>query len=228
MNDNQKKEWGKKLLIILICFYICIDLASDVVVHKLVPIGHLVINASAFCYPLTYLVNDIITELFGFTYGRLTIWVGILADWIFIWLVIGLVSLPSPEVFHLSAQFHNVLDPMARISIVEIPAIIIGRFLNIYLLSKSKVLLNSRFFWLRSMASSCFGTVAHSVFVDFLMFWGIASYSTIASIMFLNSLSDIFTIIFLSWIPVVIVHFLRNKIGIDEFNYKEKFNPFKI
>jgi len=50
--------------------------------------------------------------------------------------------------------------------------------------------------------SSCFGTIAHTVAGDFVIFWGIASYSTIASILFL--------------------------LGIDEFDYKEKFNPFKL
>ncbi len=228
MYDHQKLELGKKVLIILICFYISIDLASNVVVHKLVPIGSLTINASAFCYPFTYLVNDVITELFGFKYGRLSIWIGILADWIFIWLVIGLISLPSPDTFHLSEQFHNVLDPMARIPIVEIPGLVIGRFVNIYFLSKSKVLLNSRFFWLRSITASCFGTIAHTAIGDFFMFLGIASYSTIASIIFLNNVCNLFTIIFLSWIPLIVVYFLKNKLGIDEFDYKEKFNPFKL
>jgi len=51
--DNKTAELGKKILVVLISLYVCIDLASDVTMHKLVPIGSFVINASALCYPLT-------------------------------------------------------------------------------------------------------------------------------------------------------------------------------
>ena len=125
-------------------------------------------------------------------------------------------------------QFHYVLDPMSRISIAEIPSIFIGRFLNIYFLAKTKILLKSRFFWLRSTGSSYVGTIVHSVIGDFFVFLGVVSFSSIASIILLNSLSNILTITFLSWIPVLVVYFIKNTCGIDEFNYKEKFNPFTL
>jgi len=227
--DNKKAELGKKILILLICFYISIDLASDVLASRLVPLGHnhLMINASAFCYPVTYLISDTITELFGFSYGRLTIWIEIIVDWVFVWLIIGLISLPLPENSSIAVHFHAVLYPMSRVAISEVPALIIGRFINIYFLAKSKILLNSRFFLIRSMASSCLGAVTRTIIVNYFIFSGVLGYSAIASIVFIRSLFDIFTIVFLSWIPFLVVYFVRNKLGIDEFNYKEKFNPFK-
>jgi uncharacterized integral membrane protein (TIGR00697 family) len=227
--NYSQKEIAKKVLMLLLCLYLSINLASNVLSHNLVKLTPtLVINSSALCYTFTYFINDIITEVFGLSQGKFSVWLGILSDWIFTWLIVGIISLKSPDGFPLSAQYHAVLDPMARIPLIGIPAIIIGRFANIYFLSKMKILLNSRFFWFRSILSSCLGAVFHTIFIDFFLWVGLVGYSTIASIIFFNSMANIFTILFLSWIPLLFVYFVKNKLGIDEFDYKEKFNPFTL
>ena len=220
---------SKKILLLLTSLYVCFDLASDLLLYDLAKVTtNLVINSSAFCYTFTYFINDIITELFGIRDGKFTVWLGIFCDWVFIWLVVAIISLPSPTNFESSGCYHIVLDPMIRISLVEVPGILIGRFINIYFLARTKVLLNSRFFWLRSILSSCLGAVVHTILVDFFVWVGITSFSTIISIIFLNSLINIAAILLLSWAPFLIVYFIKNKLGIDEFDYKEKFNPFKL
>jgi uncharacterized integral membrane protein (TIGR00697 family) len=227
--NYSQKEIAKKVLMFLLCVYLSINLASDVLSHDVVRLTPtLIISSSALCYTFTYFMNDVITEIFGLGPGKFTIWLGIFSDWIFVWLIVGIISLKSPDGFHLSTQYHAVLDPMGRIPLVGIPGIIIGRFANIYLLSKMKILLNSRFFWLRSIISSCLGAVLHTIFVDFFLWVGLVEYSTIVSIIFFNSIMDIFTIVFLSWIPLLFVYFIKNKLGIDEFDCKEKFNPFTV
>ena len=228
-SNYSRTETAKKILMLLLCLYLSINLACDILVHDLVKLTPtLVINSSALCYTFTYFINDIITEIFGLSQGKLTVWLGVLSDWIFTLLIIGIISLPGPDGFQLTKQYHAVLDPMLRLPIIVIPGILIGRFTNIYFLAKSKILLNSRFFWLRSVLSSCLGAVLHTIFVDFFAWVGLASYSTISSLIFFNSMINVFAILSLSWVPLGIVYFIKTKLGIDEFDYKEKFNPLKL
>jgi len=234
MNKKEKIELNapmhirEKLLMLLAVLYIAFDLTCDVTAHRYVSFFSYTLIGSSLIYPLTYFINDIITEIFGFKYARNMIWLGVLADFIFSFLIIGINKLPSPHFWHLRESFIAVLDPMLRLNVGGLMGILVGRFLNIYLLSKTKVLLKGRFFWARSIFSTSLGICAHSIVLDIITFYGVVPDHQFLSIMMTNYLTNASSVLLFFWIPTIIVEIIKSKYHIDTYDEKISYNPISF
>lgn len=218
----------EKLLLILGMLYITVDLTCDVTAHRYVDFFSLTLIGSSLIYPLTYFINDVITEIFGYSYARLMIWCGVFADFIFSFLVIGIIHLPAPHFWPLRDSFIAVLDPMLRLNIGGLLGIIAGRFANIYLLSKLKLMMHGKFFWLRSIFSTSIGICAHSIILDIVTFTGTVPTHQLYSIMLMNYLTNFSSVIFFFWVPTIIVDVIKNKYHIDTYDERVNYNPFSF
>jgi len=226
--SSQPNMIKERFLMLLAVLYITLDLACDVTAHRYVSFFSYTLIGSSLLYPLTYCINDVITEIFGYKYAKNMIILGILADFIFSFSIAGINRLPSPEFWHLKNSFINVLDPMIRLNIGGLFGICVGRFLNIYLLSKSKVLLNGRFFWARSIASTSLGICAHSIILDIITFTGVVPAHQLYSIMATNYLTNAFSVLLSFWVPTLAVEFIKAKYHIDTFDDNINYNPFSF
>jgi len=218
----------ERLLMFLAVLYITLDLTCDVTAHRYVTFFSFTFIGSSLIYPLTYFINDVITEIFGFRYAKNMIWLGIMADFIFSCLIIGTNKLPAPAFWPLKDSFIAVLDPMLRLNIGGFLGILVGRFFNIYFISKTKVLLKGKFFWIRSIFATSIGICAHSIVLDLITFYGAVPTQHFYSIMFTNYLTNALSVILFFWIPTVIVEIIKNKYQIDTYDENINYNPLSF
>ncbi len=228
INANSGIGIRESILMITVALYIAIDLTCDVTAHRYVSFFSMTLIGSSLIYPLTYCINDAVAELFGYKHARTMIWLGIMADFIFSFLIIGINKLPSPEFWTLKQSFIDVLDPMLRLNIGGFFGIIAGRFVGIYVISKTKILYQGRFYLIRSMIATAVGICAHSIVLDVITFYGVVPSKNFYSIMLTNYLSNFSSAVLLFWIPAIIVTVIKSRYKIDTFDRQVNYNPFSL
>ena len=111
---------------------------------KFIAIGPLSIAGSTLIFPITYIFNDVLTEVYGFRQSRIVIWTGmamqILAAF-FYWLI---DVLPGASFFTNQAAYHAILGQAPRIVVASLSAYFLGEFANSFVISKMKYRQNGR------------------------------------------------------------------------------------
>src|SRR3990167_737118 len=202
-------------LILIAMLYMAIDLSSMVLTYKIIEIGPLVGAASSLIFPLTYSIMDIVAEVYGYKTAKKIIVYGFLCDFIFALLVLFISHIPSPTQQETSAYIH-VLGYLLRAVVAQTIGVLSGAFINIYLISKWKVMTHGRYFWLRSIGSSTLGEAVMLVVSVLIALGGILALSKLFQlIMYAYIYKIIFALIAAPFISVVAV-FLKNKM--DNWN----------
>ena len=153
-----------RLFTFLVMMYTAIALCCDIIAFKMVNIGHdHALMAAAFLFPLLYVFTDVITELFGGKCARFAVLVHIACDLVFTFMILFFIHLNSPSWWHNQAAYNTVLDPMGRLYIAGVIGGILSAVVNIYYLSKWKLLTNGKYFWLRSSVSTAIAIFVYTV-----------------------------------------------------------------
>lgn len=217
-----------KCIIFLSVFYFACFIESAVLAHRLILIGNIVGSAATFIFPITYLCSDIVAEIYGYKVARQLIWCGLLCEILFAVSINLLIKLPAPIDWKLKSDYDIVLSPLLRICVSSFVSMGTGSFINIYLLTKWKILLKGRFFWLRSLLSSTIGELVFTVIAVLIIFYGNVPNHSLFNIMVTSYL---FKVIFSPFAVLIANEFVRiiKKIeNVDIYDYGTNFNPFKL
>lgn len=145
--------------------------------------AHLIFDGGAILFPLTYVLGDVIAEVYGFTRARGVIVIGFalsaLAALTF-WIV---QFLPPAADYANQEAFEAVLGFVPRIVVASLLAYLVGQLLNAYVLVAIKRRWGERHLWVRLLGSSVVGEAA-----DTLVFCTIAFYGILVGPEFLNYL----------------------------------------
>ncbi len=181
-----------------------------------------------FIFPITFCICDIVGEVYGYAYPRLFIWVGVLAEFIFSSIVILVSHLPVPQFFSQAEAYQIVFDPTLRYVGSGLAGLLVGEFMNVYLLAKWKIFLKGRFFVFRSLLSTAFGQACLTIIVDALNYFGKLTPHSLGWMMFCGYLWKMccaLIIVFPAWL---LVRYLKRIENIDYYDVHTNFNPFII
>ncbi len=154
MSNRQKFKLNSKYLILLAVLYVVVCLAADVVAFRFTGFGPVVESGATLLFPLTYLISDIVTEVYGYSVAKMFIWLILLGEVIFALLLRLIMLTPTASFFHDDLAYNIVTHPILRFVIAGVVANLASDFLNIFLISKWKILTKGRLFWLRSICST--------------------------------------------------------------------------
>ncbi len=206
-------------------FYISIDLSSMVFAYKIIKIGPIIGAASSLIFPLTYSIMDIIAEVYGYKTAKKILWFGFACDLIFAALVLIISYIPSINLQETIA-YKLVLGSLLRAVVAQTIGVLVGAFINIYLISKWKIITNGKHFWLRSIGSSTIGEALMLSISVFIALIGVLSLSQLMYLIMYTYLYKIFFAVAVSPIISFIASILKNKV--DDTIETINFNPFNI
>lgn len=166
MTENEKK-------IVLIIFFCIALITSNIITVKPVSVGPFIITASFFLYPLSYMVGDVLTEVYGFNIMRKVILLGLFANIIFVIFSLITVYLPSPSFYQGQEAFASIFTLTPRILVASFIAYLFGEMLNAWSMEQIKILTKSKYLYFRTIASTAIGEA-----IDTLIFTTIAFYGT--------------------------------------------------
>lgn len=192
-----------------------------------------IINGSTACagtilMPFWFIISDIVTEVYGYKVSRQIFWYSLLCNFLFAIFTIALVNLPSSKSWVGEQAYSFVFGNILPIVFGSFFAAMVGTFLNTYLISKWKILVNGKYFWLRSIGASTIGEFIYTMVAFLLIFRGTLEFKQISTyIMWSYSFKIVGAVILI--IPAnIIVKFLKNKEHIDVYDTNVNFNPFKL
>lgn len=216
-----------KYIPVLLGSYITFLLLNIALANRLILLNGFLTPGGIYIYPFTFILCDIVSEVYGYAMARKFIWIGAFCKLLFTMTAIGVVHLPSPTGFNNNA-YATVFNPVLRFVIAGFIAVIIGEFINIYFLSKWKMKLQGRLFWLRSSVTIAMGQAIVSIIVDVLAFSNNMPWHSLCWMMvsgYFWKMIYTFLAIYPAW---VLVKFLKKSENIDIYDYGINFNPFRL
>lgn len=172
---------GSSLYPIIMAVFCSVLLISNIGATKLIEFGPLITDGGAFLFPLTYLIGDILSEVYGWKAARRAVILGF-AMAVLAAITFYLVQLSPPaDGYGNQAAFEAVLGFVPRIVLASICGFLVGQLLNAYVLVKIKERTKERYLWARLIGSTIVGE-----FADTLVFCTIAFYGIITGSEFVN------------------------------------------
>lgn len=196
--------------------------------YKIVQIGSFTFPGGVLIFPSSYIFSDVIAEVYGYKMARQLIWITIAAMCLFSTAIYFSIHLPSPPTWHLQHEYNVVLGSSLRAFVGFTVGLLISDFINVYAISKWKIMIKGRYFWLRSMGSTAIGEAAFSVVAGLILYTGKISFSTYlhltASIWFFKVLYNGVAV----YPAFLLAAFLKRREGVDVYDYHTNFNPLRF
>jgi len=142
-----------------ILFSMCLVL-SNILAVKQFQIFGFPSTAGLIIFPISYVINDCITEVWGFRKARLIIWIAFAVNFLAILLFQASVALTPAPHWTMQNSYASVLAQTPRIALASLLAFLVGSFLNSYVMSKMKILHKGKKFGQRAVASTLVGEMA--------------------------------------------------------------------
>jgi len=167
-----KKQVSVAFMVCGLLFTVCL-IVSNIVEQKLISIWGIEATAGLLIFPISYIINDLIAEVWGYRKVRLIIWNGFLMN--FLAVLVFRLSIWAPGSVHFTNQvaFESVLGNTERIVVASFIAFLCGAFLNAYVMSKMKIMQHGRGFSIRAVVSTIIGEGADSIVFFSIAFSGI-------------------------------------------------------
>lgn len=222
-----KKQFSVIYLISGLLFTTSLIIAN-IVEQKLINIGPIEATAGLLIFPVSYVINDVIAEVWGYRKARLIIWYGFLMNFLAIFIFRMSILVPGSDNFTHQEAFALVLGNTQRITIASFIAFLVGSFLNAMVMSKMKIMQGGRNFSVRAIVSTLAGEGADSMIFFSLAFYGIISNSDILMLILTQTtLKTVYEIIVLP-VTNMIVRWVKKHEGEDIYDEDVSYNPFKV
>lgn len=210
-----------------ILFAACL-LISNILAVKIIMIGPWAAPAGVLIFPISYIIGDVVAEVWGFQKARLIIWAGFAVNLIAILFYSLSIVIPAAPFWSNQDAYSTILQYSPRIALASIVAYLFGSFINAYVMSRVKVLTAGKNFSMRAVVSTIAGEGIDSVIFMSIAFIGIIPGNNLLVMIGTQaSLKIIYEIIVLP-LTVVIVKWLKKQEGIDTFDTDISYNPFKV
>ncbi|MFZ1235747.1 MAG: queuosine precursor transporter [Prevotella sp.] len=179
-----RKRHYVSIVFMLICILFCVCLiAANVLETKQIAVGPLTLTGGLIVFPISYIINDCVCEVWGYGKARLMIWVGFAMNFFFV--IVGAICdiIPGAAYWTNQEGFHAIFGLAPRIAAASFLAFICGSFVNAYVMSKMKISSHGKNFSARAILSTLFGESVDSLIFFPLAFVGVIPLAAIPPLM---------------------------------------------
>lgn len=222
-----KKQVSVAFMVAGLLFTVCL-IVANIVEQKLIQIGPIEATAGLLIFPISYIINDLIAEVWGYRKARLIIWYGFLMNFLAVFIFRLAIWVPGSENFTHQVEFDMVLGNTLRITIASFIAFLFGSFLNAYVMSKMKIMQKGRNFSVRAIVSTLVGEGVDSIVFFIIAFWAvIPTRDLMILIVSQTAMKTAYEIIILP-LTNVIVKWVKRREEIDVYDTDISYNPLNL
>ena len=214
--------------VIVVAIFITSLLVANIISVKLIGFMGLVLPAGVIIFPVSYIIGDVLTEVYGYSEARKVIWLGFFCNLLAvaaIWL--GQI-IPPPLFWDGQTSYDRILGYAPRLMAASFMAYLVGEFFNAYVMAKMKVATKGRWLWTRTIASTLVGQGIDTLIFIILAFAGtlpnrVLIAAVITQWLFKSAYEAAAT-------PVTykVVGFLKRHEGLDAYDDETRFNPLLV
>ena len=189
---------------------------------------HWSFGAGVLFFPVSYIIGDVLTEVYGYARARRVIWTGFAALAFMAFMAWVVVALPPAKGWPGQDAYEFVFGNSWRIVVASIVAFTVGEFANSFVLAKMKVWTSGRLLWARTIGSTVVGQGLDSLIFYPLAFWGLAGWPVELLWQVVLSQWAIKTAweALLTPVTYLVVGWLKRREGVDIFDTDTDFSPF--
>lgn len=222
-----KKQVSVAFMVCGLLFTVCL-IVANLVEQKLIQIGPIEATAGLLIFPVSYIVNDIIAEVWGYKKARLIIWCGFLMNFLAVGIFQLSILVPGSANFSHQAEFQLVFGNTLRLVLASFVAFLCGSFLNAFVMSKMKILQKGRGFSLRAVLSTLVGEGADSLVFFSLAFYGVIPTNDLVMLILTQAgMKTGYEIIILP-LTNLVVKKVKKIEGEEVFDKQVSYNPFRV
>ena len=223
--DNQKVSVLFMLFSILFC--VCL-IAANLFATKQINVFGITMVGALIVFPISYIVNDVVSEVWGFGRARQMIWVGFVMNFFFVLMGFLCDIIPPAPFYENNEGFHAVFGLAPRVAAASFLAFLVGSFLNAYVMSRMKVASQGKFFSARAILSTIVGETSDSLIFYPLALGGIVPVEGLLELMFWQVvLKTAYELVVLP-LTICVVKWVKNVVGEDVYDQHVSYNIFKF
>ncbi len=217
--------------VLLTAVFIACLITANITAVKLIDVFGLFVPAAIVIFPVSYIVGDVLTEVYGYHTARRVIWLGFLCNLI---AVIGIWAgqqLPAAPFWDAQPAYDRILGFTPRLLIASFIAYLVGEFSNSYVLARMKVLTRGRWLWSRTIASTVVGEGLDSLVFITAAFAGTDNFPTIALLAQAIVTQWLFKVAYEALatpLTYLVVRFFKQQEGVDVYDEQISFNPLSL
>lgn len=202
--------------------------AAKVATLNLPIIGAFTFGAGVLFFPLSYVIGDILTEVYGYARARRVVWAGVVGMIFMSFMSWVVVSMPPASGWGGQVAYESVFGQTPRIVLASLLAFWAGELVNAYVLAKMKLWTKGKYLWSRTIGSTVFGQGVDSLLFYPIAFLGVWPTELVLTIMFSNFLLKVIWEAVLTPVTYKVVGFLKAREHEDFYDDHTDFTPFKI
>ena len=222
-----KEKVSVPFMLLGILFNVCL-IAANLLETKVIQVGSLTVTAGLLVFPISYIINDCIAEVWGFKKARLIIWSGFAMNFFVVALGLIAVAIPAAPFWEGEEHFNFVFGMAPRIVAASLMAFLVGSFLNAYVMSKKKVASQGRNFSARAIWSTVVGETADSLIFFPVAFGGVIAWKELLIMMGIQIvLKSMYEVIILP-VTIRVVKAIKKIDGSDVYDTDISYNVLKV
>ncbi len=210
-----------------VLFVTCL-LTSNVIAAKLIAVGGIVLPVAIIVFPLSYILADVLTEVWGYAATRRVIWLGFAANALMVLAIWVGGEIPPAPFWTGQAAYAEILGQTPRILAASFAAYLAGEFANAFVLAKLKIATAGRWLWLRTIGSTVVGQGLDSAMFITLAFAGTVPPGVLAGIVAGQWGVKVLYEAAATPVTYAVVAWLKSSEGLDTFDARTDFNPIRL
>lgn len=224
---KQKQQVSVLFMLFSILFCVCL-IAANILETKQISVLGISLTGGLIIFPISYIINDCVCEVWGFQKARLLIWTGFAMNFFFVSMGALCDWIPGAPYWTNEAGFHAIFGLAPRVAAASFVAFIVGSFANAYVMSKMKIRDKGRNFSSRAILSTIVGESFDSVIFFPLALGGVVPTEELPKLMLWQVLlKTVYEVIALP-ITIRIVKALKEHEGEDAYDNDVNYSIWKI
>ena len=214
---------------LVMALFVTVLLCSNVIgAAKVCTVWGFTFGAGVLFFPISYIFNDVLTEVYGYARARKVVWAGFGAIVFASFMSWVVLTLPPAIGWNDQRAYETVFGQTPRIVFASLGAFFVGEFANSYVLAKMKILTSGRFLWARTIGSTIVGEGVDSLVFYPLAFLGVWENRLVLTVMVSNYIIKVLWEAIVTPFTYRVVGFLKRAEQEDYYDIDTDFTPFSI
>lgn len=224
---KDEKTISRLFMCIGVVFIMCL-LLSNLIAGKMWAVTeNITLPAAVILFPVTYILGDVFTEVYGFRKARSVIWLGFMCSFFAVMVYLLTIALPHPGYWENQEAYAIVMGTTPRVAIASFAGYLFGEFSNSIILSRLKVVTKGKKLWIRTIVSTLIGEGLDSVIFIMISFWGTMENSVVLRMILFQYLFKVSYEIIFTPLTYLVIKKVKKAENIDVFDENIKYNLLK-
>lgn len=214
--------------VLIVALFVTCLLTANITAVKLAQMAGFLVPAGIIIFPLSYIIGDVLTEVYGYRQARRVIWLGFMCNVLAVLAIWAGQMLPAAPFWDGQVAYERILGYTPRLLVSSFLAYLLGEFANAFVLAKMKIATQGRWLWMRTIGSTVVGQGLDSLVFITLAFAGTMPLQALLATIITQWLAKTVYETLVTPLTYGVVSFLKRHEGLDVYDADTRFNPLLV